>query len=100
LKRDGDGEINGGRVQSSEFRLKVLGVQILGLIWLWRGKSWLYLGSFGFSLGSFWVRFFKIVNNDGQSLGSFFGKNIFAGQESEVRSLNPELGGTDAIMMN
>jgi hypothetical protein len=34
------------------------------------GSLWLYLGSF-------WVRFFTIVNNDGHSLGSFFQKNFF-----------------------
>jgi hypothetical protein len=72
----------------------------LGSIWL-QGSKWApFLGSFGLSLGSFWVRFLTIVNNDGQSLGSFFGKNIFAGQTPEVRSQNPELGGADAIMMD
>jgi hypothetical protein len=40
------------------------------------GSLWLYLGSF-------WVRFLTIVNNDGQSLGSFFQKNIFL--KPEVR---------------
>jgi hypothetical protein len=58
------------------------------------------LGSFGSNLGSFWVRFFTIVNNDGQSLASFFQKNIFAGQEPEVRSQNPELVGEDGIVMD
>jgi hypothetical protein len=69
----------------------------LGSIWLQRVKSWVYLASFWLYLGSIWVRFFKIVNNDGQSLASFWEKNIFAVQEPEVRSQNPELGGADAI---
>jgi hypothetical protein len=58
--------------------------------WLYLGSNWVYLGSFGSSLGSFWVRFLTIVNNDGQSLGSFFGEKYFRGtgarsQESESR---------------
>jgi hypothetical protein len=57
------------------------------------GSLWLYLGSF-------WVRFFTIVNNDGPSLGSFFQKNFFAGQEPEFRSQNPELGGADGLVMD
>jgi hypothetical protein len=36
------------------------------------------LGSLGFSLDSIWVRFFKIINNDGQSLASFFQKIFLA----------------------
>jgi hypothetical protein len=47
-----------------------------------------------------WVRFFTIVNNDGQSLASFSEKNIFAGQEPEVRSQNPELGGAGGMTMD
>ena len=49
------------------------------------GSLWLYLGSF-------WVRFFTIVNNDGHSLGSFFQKNFFSETRSsklEDRSENP-----------
>jgi len=65
----------------------------LGLNWFWSVKNWLYLGSFGFSLGSFWVRFLTIVNNDGQSLGSF-GKKYFRG--TGARSQEPEL----AVMMD
>jgi hypothetical protein len=66
LKRDGrGGDIMGGL----DFR-----VLILGSKWL-PGSKWAPF------LGSFWVRFLTIVNKDGQSLGSFFQKNIFAGQE-------------------
>jgi len=59
-----------------------------------------YLASFWLYLGSIWVRFFTIVNNDGHSLGSFFQKNIFAGQEPEFRSQKPELGGAGSIVMD
>ena len=45
------------------------------------GSLWLYLGSF-------WVRFFTIVNKDGQSLGSFFQKKYFRG--TGARSQEPE----------
>jgi hypothetical protein len=73
LERDGrGGDIMGGL----DFR-----VLILGSKWL-PGSKWApFLGSFWLYLGSFWVRFLTIVNKDGQSLGSFFQKNIFAGQE-------------------
>ena len=57
------------------------------------GSLWLYLGSF-------WVRFFTIVNNDGPSLGSFFQKNIFAGQDPEFRSQKPEFGGAGGSAMD
>jgi hypothetical protein len=49
---------------------EVQSVHGLGFKQLQRVFFWGYLGSF-------WVRFFKIINNDGQSLASFFGKNIF-----------------------
>jgi hypothetical protein len=66
-------------MDGSEFRVPGLGS--LGSIWL-QGSKWAqFLGSFGFSLGSIWVRFLTIVNNDGQSLASFLEKNIFAGQK-------------------
>jgi hypothetical protein len=69
-------------------------------IWLYLGSNWGYLASFWLYLGSIWVRFFTIVNNDGHSLGSFFQKNIFAGQEPEFRSQKPELGGAGSIVMD
>jgi hypothetical protein len=46
------------------------GFQILGSIWLY--------------LGSIWVRFLTIVNNDGQSLASFWEKNIFLRPPAEL----------------
>jgi len=72
----------------------------LGSIWLQIVKFWFYLGSFGLNLGSFWVRFFTIVNNDGHSLGSFFQKNFFAGREAEVWSQKPEFGGAGGGVMD
>jgi hypothetical protein len=76
----------------------------LGSIWLYLGSFWVrfftILNNDGHSLGSIWVRFFTIVNNDGHSLGSFFQKNIFAGQEPEFRSQKPELGGAGSIVMD
>jgi hypothetical protein len=46
------------------------------------GSLWLYLGSF-------WVRFFTIVNNDGQSLGSFFQKTFFGQDHLGIRADQP-----------
>jgi hypothetical protein len=66
----------------------------IGVNW---GLFGFVMALFGFVLGSF---FLTIVNKDGQSLASFLEKNIFAGQEPEVRSQNPELEGADAIAMN
>jgi hypothetical protein len=48
------------------------------------GSLWLYLGSF-------WVRFFTIVNNDGHSLGSFFQKTFLENQRPELSSHKTEL---------
>jgi hypothetical protein len=62
------------------------------MFWVHRGL----ILAFG---GHIWVRFFTILNNDGQSLASFFQKKI-AGQMPEIRGQNPELGGADAIVMN
>jgi hypothetical protein len=42
-----------------------------------KGQKPAFLGSIWLYLGSIWVRFFTIVNNNGQSLGSFFQKNFF-----------------------
>jgi hypothetical protein len=61
-------------------------------------------GFFWVRLASVWVRFgfvfFTIVNNDGQSLASFFQKKYFAGPEPEVRSQKPECGGASGMIMN
>ena len=74
--------LGGGGIMGAGFRLNVEGLRS-HILWLCHrsGQNLAFfginLGSLWLFLGSFWVRFFTIINNDGQSLASFFQKNFF-----------------------
>jgi hypothetical protein len=53
------------------------------------GLKWLFLASLWLSLGSIWVRFLTIVNNDGQSLGSFSEKKYFPAEPDRLGEKAP-----------
>jgi hypothetical protein len=48
-------------------------------------------------LGSVWLYFLKKPNKDGQTVASFGKKHIFAREEPEVGSQEPELGARGAL---